>query len=195
MPGPTGKLETLGDHDWFAVTLVANKSYLIKVNGLTQSGQLFIGSAAALANGVASSVPVFPGPVQAVFVHFTPTASGTYYIDVSDFAAPETYQVSAAVVADDYTDNPTRAGAVTVGGAAATGKLETLGDHDWFAVTLVANQSYLIKVNGLTQSGQLSIGGAAALAAWRRLLCARFSRTGASRLCSFHADRKRHLLH
>ena len=60
-------------------------------------------------------MPVFPGPAQAVFVHFTPTASGTYYIDVSDFAAPETYQVSAAVVADDYTDNPTRPGAVAVG--------------------------------------------------------------------------------
>ena len=78
MPGPNGKLEALGDHDWFAVTLVANKSYLVKVSGRTQYGQVSIGNAAGLADDVAISGYNYPGPTQDVFVHFTPTASGTY---------------------------------------------------------------------------------------------------------------------
>ncbi len=38
----------------------------------------------------------------------------------------------------------------TVGGSAATGDIETVGDHDWFAVELDAGKSYRVDMTGVT---------------------------------------------
>ena len=50
-------------------------------------------------------------------------------------------------MADDYTQDATTAGSVEVGGI-STGEIESTGDRDWFAVELVAGQTYRIDLRG-----------------------------------------------
>ena len=50
----------------------------------------------------------------------------------------------------DIPGNSTTTATVTVGGAAVNGTLETLGDHDWFRIQLIAGQSITITLNGVT---------------------------------------------
>ena len=162
----TGKLETLGDHDWFAISLIANDTYVVNVTGLSDFASLDIGTAAELATNEASSLPNESAYATAATtgVTFTPTTTGTYYVDVSDAGSVgKSYTLIAAAVPDDYTNNPTRPGALAVGGS-ATGTLETLGDHDWFAISLIANDTYVVNVTGLSDFASLDIGTAAELA-------------------------------
>ena len=48
---------------------------------------------------------------------------------------------------DDYLATTQTAGHVSVGGT-ATGRIETSGDHDWFAVELMAGREYRINLRG-----------------------------------------------
>ena len=58
-----------------------------------------------------------------------------------------------ATVADDYRNNVTTTGTVSVGGS-ANGALNVEGDHDWFKVSLNANTLYQVTASGLTNFGQ-----------------------------------------
>ncbi|HEY5210079.1 MAG TPA: VCBS repeat-containing protein [Stellaceae bacterium] len=168
----TGELTSIGQKDWIAVSLTANQAYEVTVTGLA-SFPVSIGTAAALAGDgtVATSVPSYrlfsvpSGFSVQQNIYFMPSVSGTYYIDVSDdfVAPPESYAVSVAAVSADYTDNASHPGSVTVGGSSAIGQLTNIGQKDWIAVSLTANQAYEVTVTGLTD-GSVSIGTAAALA-------------------------------
>ncbi|HUO22809.1 MAG TPA: hypothetical protein VMU59_09880, partial [Caulobacteraceae bacterium] len=153
----TGTLSVLGEHDWIAVALTADQSYQFTVTGLSDLAvlQTFAPGSLGLNQG-SPGISEYGGP-QTNYLAFTPTQTGTYYLDISDpgnSGSPETYTVSAAAYSDDDTDNPTRPGHLTVGGS-TTGVLETAGDHDWIAVTLTANQTYEFTVNGLTSFASL----------------------------------------
>ena len=50
-------------------------------------------------------------------------------------------------MSDDYTADTLTTGTVTVGGS-ATGDIESRGDRDWFAVTLEADTTYRIDLEG-----------------------------------------------
>src|SRR5205807_1562811 len=66
-----------------------------------------------------------------------------------------TYRVSATslgAVADDYAATTSTTGVVNVGGS-VTGNIETTGDADWFAVTLVAGTTYRFDLEG-SDTGQ-----------------------------------------
>ena len=55
-------------------------------------------------------------------------------------------------MSDDYTQDTTTTGSVAVGGT-ATGEIETSKDFDWFAVELVAGQTYVIDLEGADSGG------------------------------------------
>ena len=67
------------------------------------------------------------------------TTVKTYTVTVTR-AAPSTDE-------DDFTATTATQGTVSVGGS-ATGEIEVRGDVDWFAVTLVAGQTYRINLEG-----------------------------------------------
>ena len=103
-----------------------------------------------------------PGQSRNSRVYFTPDASGTYFL-VLGTTAPSlkgTYRVSVTesddyvvedftgyIFDDDYEDNTTTTGSVTVGGS-ATGNLQHFSDHDWFRVIFNAGQTYRIDIRG-----------------------------------------------
>ena len=157
---PTGTLTNVGQHDWIAVSLVANQAYEITVGGLSAGAAVTVQTAngTEVPYGVAAS-SITPGTATDNYTYFMPSSSGTYYVDVADPYAtmPESYTVSVVAVTADVTDNASHPGNVTVGGAAANGTLANVGQHDWIAVSLTANQAYEITVTGLSADAAVTV--------------------------------------
>ena len=139
----TGEIEHVGDQDWFAVTLEADKFYRIALEGArSNAGTLWSpdlrGIHDAQGNLIRHNVDYSAG-----LAYFGPETPGTYYIAADAFRGTGTYRVSVTELTDDYTAGTDTAGTVAVGGQ-TRGELEHPSDRDWFAVTLEAGKSYRI---------------------------------------------------
>ena len=148
----TGEVESWGDRDWFAVTLVAGRTYQLDLKGsATRNGEF--GTLAdpylygvhdadgVLVSGTADDNGGWGANSRMTFM---PPASGTWYVAVGGVGNDiGTYTLRARVFEDDFTDGTDTAGAVAVGGS-ATGDIDYRGDRDWFAVTLESGKDYLI---------------------------------------------------
>ncbi len=81
-----GEIETVGDHDWFRIALTAGQKISIAVNVLTlQDPYVYIRDAI----GTVLAENDDGGGGRGSRLVFTAPASGTYYIDVAAWAAPE----------------------------------------------------------------------------------------------------------
>ena len=141
------------DHDWYGVSLVAGRTYEFSLSGTGFDNTTpFIHG---IFNSVGQYIGAYSGPIlgvgaAAATTTFTPTTSGTYYIDA--FSIYEgTYTLSAQEVTNDVPDNRTTTATVAVGGS-VTGHIGGATDIDWYAVTLVGNTTYEIRMQG-SQSG------------------------------------------
>ncbi len=155
-----GEVETAGDHDWFAVTLEAGRTYRIDLEGSptgggTLSDPHLYGVHDADGNLISGTTSDDDGRSLNSRLAFTPDAAGTYYIAAGAYRSHVgTYTLS--VTSTDLVADTRTTGAVAVGGSAA-GEVETAGDHDWFAVTLEAGRTYRIDLEGSwTDAGTLS---------------------------------------
>lgn len=169
----TGRIETSGDVDWFAVTLEAGKTYQVDLLGVTtnengrvsyQYGTLKDTYIRGIHHGDGT---LFPGTTNDDFdstrnsrVVFEATEDGTHYVAAGAFGSHEgTYTVSVKDVtndiSDDFATGPGTTGAVEVGDS-TTGQADFLADRDWFAVALEAGKTYQIDLEGAsTQVGTL----------------------------------------
>ena len=59
----------------------------------------------------------------------------------------DNYTVNVVTTTADFTDNPTNPGSLTVGGS-TSGTLTNVGQDDWIAVSLTANQAYEFTITG-----------------------------------------------
>ena len=91
----TNTLETAGDHDWFAISLTAGQQVTASVFGITLVDP-FLNIRDSSGQVIFSNDDIKAGTDRNSEVTFTPTSSGTYYIDVGGFnnAYSGTYQVS-----------------------------------------------------------------------------------------------------
>jgi hypothetical protein len=162
-----GTLGEKGEHDWLAVTLATGQAYEFTITGLTDLASIQVGTAAALDKGIVADqvVNVFPGSAtpQTQAVWFTPDSGGTYYIDISDPATIGGYSVTAVTVPNEFPDDTSTTGVVTVDGSATSGTLGEKGERDWLAVTLAAGQAYEFTITGLSNLASTQVGTAAAL--------------------------------
>ena len=153
----TGTIETAGDSDWFAISLSAGQRYTFNLNPGSSGSALidpmlrFYDSSGTLldsnddTNGLASRLTV------------TVPVGGTYYLGASAYGTLTggyTLLASAGVPDDDYAATISTTGRLTPA-ASVTGTIETAGDGDWFAISLVANQRYSFNLDGA--SGGLPI--------------------------------------
>ena len=165
----TGNLEFRGDRDWFAVTLVAGQTYRIDLKGSeTGDGTLGDPELGGIFDSRGTLIPFTTG--QNVGAHrdagnnsrvfFTPSEDGTFYIEASTYRneaghyegrATGTYTLAVAEYSspesDDYSAFIDTEGTVEVGGS-VSGKIEIVGDEDWFAVELNAGHDHMISVSG-----------------------------------------------
>ena len=147
----SGEVETVGDRDWFAVTLEAGKTYRVELEG-SATGQGTLDS--TWIEGIHDSDgTLLPGTVAGsngedrARVVFAPGAGGTYYVAAGGGSTPGTYRVSVDDVTDDYAAATDTSGAVAVDGA-ASGEIELPSDLDWFAVELEAGRTYRFDLAG-----------------------------------------------
>jgi hypothetical protein len=150
-----GKIETVGDRDMFKLQLTAGKLYSFAMQGLDDSGRIKnMSMTFSDASGtVYDSVTV--GPTNGY--SFIPTVSGSYYVGANgstDGTGVLSYTFKASEAVDDFGSTTATAGRLDVDGKVAGGLLDAGGgDHDWFAVSLVAGTGYWFSLQGGTLSG------------------------------------------
>ena len=154
----TGNIETAGDVDWIAVTLVAGKSYRIDLKGWqtgdgTLRDPMLHGIYDADGTLVAGTRDDDGGAGFNSRLTFTATTSGTYYVAAGTYdwgiTNPGTYTLSVMDLAPSAPANLAEvATTVTVDSDSAAGEIESIGNVDWFAVTLEAGKTYHIDVKG-----------------------------------------------
>jgi len=151
-------IDTDGDHDWFAVSLEAGHIYDISLSGsgATPLDDPFVEVMNASGTVLASDDDSGPGHNSSL--SFYATSSGTYYISAESFenAAPATnigtYTLTVGngvtPTVDSIAGSVATTAALTLG-QSQSGRIDTPGDHDWYAVDLVAGQGYDFDLNGL----------------------------------------------
>ena len=141
-----GNFEWAGDEDWVAVELDAQTVYRVEIEPVSADPAI-----AGIHNDAGTRQPgtrnnrIYPyDPMPRVF--FTPSMAGTYYIAARGETAGS-YRVSVTAKGDDFAGDRSTTGRLTVGGS-VTGEIEARSDWDWFAIDLVAGNSYLIDLEG-----------------------------------------------
>ena len=141
------------DVDWFAVELVAGKSYRIDLKGSsTGDGTLadphLRGIHDADGKLIAGTTNDDGGTGRNSTLNFTATADGTHYVAAgADRYLLGTYTLSVTELDDDFLNTTATEGTLAVGGS-TTGRINFSGDTDWFAVTLEAGQTYRFDLKG-----------------------------------------------
>jgi hypothetical protein len=163
-----GKLDVVGDRDWFATTLAADTTYWFKLGAGTDGTPIYSGSGILKVfdgdgNVVATSAYSYIDTSRQLVLQYVPTKAGTYYLEVSDNGYNTgKYTVRAEIgEKDDYGDTQQAAATVTTGNA-VTGKLAIPMDRDVFKVAVTAGKTYVIELNAkdATGSALLSLAGA-----------------------------------
>ena len=153
-----GRIESDGDRDWFAVELVADRSYRIDLEGSgSGSGVLrdsyLYGIHDAAGDLIANTTDDDDGVGSNSRVYFTAEETATYYVAAGAYGTRQgAYRLSVADVTDTYTDDfavGTGTGGVVEVDGSARGEIEFSGDRDWFAIELVADREYRIDLKGL----------------------------------------------
>ena len=155
----TGVVDYGGDTDWFAVSLVAGRHYVIDLEGTsTAQGSLedpylhgIYDADGNLVEGAGKNDD--GGEGYNSLLEFTAAETGTYYIAAGAHAAHTgSYRLSVEEPVDDYPASTATGADVTVGGSAA-GVIEGPGDADWFAVELIQGNEYRIDLEGWRTDG------------------------------------------
>ena len=145
------------DIDWFAVDLPPGKSYVVTVDGRVPVGLTYPDVIWIYGPGDFTRDPYKPN--NRVTVHPQTSGSGAFYISVGSnggYSGDYTVWVEA-IEADDFADDTSTTGRVSVGGS-ITGKIGfrldgELMDRDWFRAELEAGKLYRINVAGLASQG------------------------------------------
>lgn len=162
----TGELEIAGDSDWFAVSLVAGKAYTFSLessatNGLGDAFLSLYDSAGVLIttndDRQALNGEIVPdSEVLNSEISFTVSTTGTYYLGASSGSSGDgtgNYKLSASVpIVDDYPATVLTTGKLVAAGS-TTGNLESVGDHDWFSISLTAGQQYTFALDSAATGG------------------------------------------
>ena len=171
----TGSIEFTGDRDWFAADLTAGQAYWIEHKGLpSDHGTLTDTEITGIFDPDGQPIRWTSDKDSGLRgnsrVVFTPTETGTYYIEASahkridwdgpsvGYGAQGTYTLFLSEytsgVSDDHSNFTDTTGDIEVG-SFVQAEIETVGDQDWFAVDLTANQTYTLAVSSDFQtSGQ-----------------------------------------
>ncbi len=145
-------IDTAGDRDWFSVTLEAGQTYTISVIGQLQGvtppvTNTFV--ALYDENGSLISSDDSAGFHESLFDYddglltFTAGTTGTYFVEADAIGVGTgSYIVSVETRADDAVLNGPASQTVHEIGSQTTGSIDYNADQDWYAVDLVAGETY-----------------------------------------------------
>ncbi len=151
-------IETKGDHDWYAVTLEAGKTYTIHTTFDASNTDAYLSLRNASGGEVAANDD--GGERNNALISYTPTVSGTFYIDAGTWDNLTTGSFYLSVAQDPppgpdaMGETAATAGTLAVNGS-VNGVLETGTDHDWYAISLQAGQTYLFRTGATTPDAEI----------------------------------------
>ncbi len=155
----SGDIETKGDRDWFAVSLVAGTDYQIDLKGQpTRSGTLrdpYLRGVHDPDGDLIDRTDDDDGTYYDDYnnrnsrLMFRPMSSGVHYLAAGAYGNHlGTYTLFVAErPADDFVADRTTTGVAVVDGS-VTGNIEVVGDTDWFALQMDGRGRYRIDLKG-----------------------------------------------
>jgi serralysin len=153
-------IDTLGDHDWYRVSLVSGQTYTFETftNSLsTRVRDTLITLRDASGATVVTNDDSGGGNTYSR-ITFTATSSGTYFLDAGAYDNLETgtfnlrFAESLTGIGDTVAGDFTTTGSIALGGS-VNSTINAFGDHDWYAVTMTAGQSLLFRTNSVPGGG------------------------------------------
>lgn len=144
-----GNLERLGDIDWFKVDLEAGKTYRIAVSGRADLGGIHHTNSENVVSARSMGAH-YPSISRTELAWITATESGTHYIEVKPGHSLGSYSLRIEEIPLPNADVPTSTTTTeAIGlGAHRYGRLDTLGDSDWFKIHMTAGASYRLRIEG-----------------------------------------------
>lgn len=140
-----GEIDITGDSDWYRITLVAGQTYTFStiLAGTLSDSVLSLRDAGGNQIAINDDVSGGSGSLFSE-ITYTATVSGDFYLDVTgyDVDIGTFFLTSTSPVADTVAGSAATTASLTIGAAATNGSFQANGDHDWFAVNLVAGQIY-----------------------------------------------------
>ena len=170
--GGNATIEQANDRDWFSVQLTTGIAYTINITGFSSGGGTLPDPFLVLRDSAGTFINQNDdgGTSLDSRLEYTPTTSGTFFIEARSFAlGTGTYTVSLAgatgggggddggggdvsPINDVTPDNTGTTGNLTVDGPALQRAINFSGDSDWFRVQAVEGETYEINILG-TKSG------------------------------------------
>ncbi|GEM_PF-5682875 len=147
-----GNIETIGDTDWFRVSLTAGTTYTIDLEGWSKIGTigaLYDTSITGIYDSVGHIIPgcATNAGLKSEII-FTPNISQNYYISAGASGIyTGSYKLTVVSPTDDFSNNKDTHGAIPLGGS-TNGHIDFVGDKDWFKVSLVKGQTYCFTLQG-----------------------------------------------
>lgn len=154
-------IETVSDHDWYLVTLTAGTSYTIHSTAISGGGSPDSFLSLRDSSGALLVSDDDGGDGTYSLINYTATTTGLYFVDAGTFAgmgqsSSGSYHLSIAAVlptgVDSVAATTATTGTLAVGGS-IDGNIDTSGDRDWYAINLVAGQSYIFRTGGIVPDG------------------------------------------
>jgi hypothetical protein len=146
-----GTIDFPDDEDWFKTSLTGGNSYHISLQGTGLNDPLISGIYNSSGTLISNTFDDDNGEGLNSSLDFTPSSSGNYFIAVESYdSGIGNYQLTVNINPNNYDgllSNKSTLGDIKVGGS-SLGAIEQEGDKDWFKMTLVANTTYLIGMEG-----------------------------------------------
>ena len=137
-----GTINFNGDEDWFAIELTAGE--IVRIGSGDLDANLTLRDEFGFFVEFASRD--FNAGENVLITQVD--ENGTFYVEVGSFTSTFLdYTLTATVTQDDFSDDTSTTGVLTVGGT-ATGTIDFRDDSDWFAIELTAGEIVRIASDG-----------------------------------------------
>ena len=146
-------IETIGDHDWYRVELIAGQTYTIHTSGINGSNtDAFLNLRSSTGTVILSDDDSGDGLNS--LISYTPTTTGTFFIDAGTFGNQTTgsFRLSVSTFPATTTDvlgSTSTTSSLAVGGG-INGTINSSGDRDWYSINLVAGETYIFRTGSTT---------------------------------------------
>lgn len=150
-----GNIDVANDEDWFSVTLTAGRLYTFNLDTATNNGLVDTYLNLYAPNGAFIFSNDDSNNSLASEINFIPIQTNTYFLGAAGYStATGAYQLTATERSrdDDYSNTTNTNGQLSAN-SYITGSIEQVGDNDWFAIDLNANQNYTFNLDTLATNG------------------------------------------
>jgi len=150
-------IDSSGDEDWFRISLVGGESYHISLEGKILADPVIEGVYTSTGARLSNSFDDDNGVGLNSLVDFTARSTGDYFISAAgaEFGTYSLRVTKNSADYDDFNDDQSTTANIKVN-ASSFASIEKGGDKDAFMMSLDANKTYMIGMEGaFTQSGNL----------------------------------------